>query len=56
MLTNLQALYRSSKVEFETLRPKKWFFLQERDSAPAGPKIVLVPPRFMFTCLSALGR
>ena len=25
-LTNLQALYRSSKVEIETRTPKKWFF------------------------------
>ena len=26
------------------------------ENAPAGPKIVLVPPRSMFKCLSALGR
>ena len=31
------------------------FFLQARYCAPAGPKIVLVP-RSMFKCLSALGR
>ena len=31
------------------------FFLQAHGSAPAGPKIVLVP-QSMFKCLSALGR